>query len=513
MTHDVAGLGIVWNPNAGGMGEWSWSNPEIASADTLVSGITLDGTSTTTAATTVINNAEVLTMVSQDMQLRFDGTDWDWNDAIKAEDFTSTNTFVPSNDPTLTITSAGTEGAIATTAADPEFFWSGTEWFMDAAYTLDIATIGGANITIDKTASGSSSAGIVFDMYFVDNAATAVTTAKYTFGSALTIANAGQSISFEMDPTPPREYADAILSTSATTPANGVEVDFNGDALPDIIFDPAAAAAVAGGSLFVFSIDPDVPPLEYANATLNGDQKELVIDLDGSGNDSDKEDIRFVFDDALKSGTSTHPYRDRSEIHFDIQGSTAWTEISKNDIEQTGYFSFTTDFLGGEYGVTENAIALDLGAVYKGTNFVNDSLSTTQYSKSSSTVFQDADGYSAGDLQSVDVASDGILTGIYSNGQLIPLFRVGLAKFLNNYGLSNQGGNLFSETRDSGSAITNIPGENGLGTIAPNSLELSNVDISEEFVSLITNQRGFEANSKTVTTVDAMMQTVIQMKR
>ncbi|MCK5348932.1 MAG: flagellar hook-basal body complex protein, partial [Desulfobacula sp.] len=122
-------------------------------------------------------------------------------------------------------------------------------------------------------------------------------------------------------------------------------------------------------------------------------------------------------------------------------------------------------------------------------------------------------GYAAGDLQGVDVASDGIMTGIYSNGQLIPLFRIGLAKFLNNYGLFNEGGNLFRETRASGGAITNKPGENGLGTIAPNSLEMSNVDIAEEFVAMIVNQRGFQANSKTVTTVDDMMQTVIQMKR
>jgi flagellar hook protein FlgE len=156
---------------------------------------------------------------------------------------------------------------------------------------------------------------------------------------------------------------------------------------------------------------------------------------------------------------------------------------------------------------------LNIGTKYDGTNFVNDSLSTTQYSKSSSTIFQDADGYAAGDLQGVDVATDGILTGIYSNGQLIPLFRIGLAKFLNNFGLSNEGGNLFRETRESGGATTNKPGENGLGTLAPNSLEMSNVDISEEFVNMITQQRGFQANSKTVTTIDEMMNTVIQMKR
>ncbi len=72
---------------------------------------------------------------------------------------------------------------------------------------------------------------------------------------------------------------------------------------------------------------------------------------------------------------------------------------------------------------------------------------------------------------------------------------------------------MFRETRDSGNAITNKPGENGLGTLAPNSLEMSNVDISEEFVALITQQRGFQANSKTITTVDDMMNTVISMKR
>jgi len=315
-----------------------------------------------------------------------------------------------------------------------------------------------------------------------------------------------------MDPTPPREYADAvIIHSTAGTQAFGI--DFDGDNTVDLTVNPTAGGAVAAGSYLTFTVDPDIPPAEYANATLKGDQTQVIIDLDGSGNDSDNDDIRFAFDDPLKFGSSTHPYNDRSEIDFDILGSTAWTEISKNDIEKTGYYSFTTDFLGGDYGSTENDVQLDLGTLYKGGNFVNDSLSTTQYSKSSSTVFQDADGYSAGDLQGVDVASDGIMTGIYSNGQLIPLFRVGLAKFLNNFGLSNEGGNLFRETRASGAAITNKPGENGLGTIAPNSLEMSNVDISEEFVAMIVQQRGFQANSKTVTTVDDMMQTVIGMKR
>ena len=142
-----------------------------------------------------------------------------------------------------------------------------------------------------------------------------------------------------------------------------------------------------------------------------------------------------------------------------------------------------------------------------------DALSTTYYSSASTTVFQTSTGYGAGDLQSISVDTDGVITGSYSNGQVTPLFRVALAKFQNVQGLFKEGGNLFRETRNSGDAITGQPGTNGLGSIAANSLEQSNVDISNEFVKMITTQRGFQANSKIVTTVDDMLSEVINMKR
>lgn len=513
MTHDSENLGIVWNPFEE---RWHWNNPLIAqSAGTLISGLTIynatGGSLVTTAGMVTINNAIDISMYAEDLRLRFDGTSWDWNDRLKIEDFTSTFDFTPNNNPLLSIDPAGSEGAIYTTTAGglPTLYWLGDHWSLTSGATVLNAAFGNTNISIDT--AGSSNTNVAFNLWVTGTAG--ASTIEYTFGSALTTA-AGQSIEFHIDPTPPQEYADAVLTTSGVTTAAGFAIDFDADNTPDLIFNTTAAGSVMGVDFrFLFSTDPDVPPYEYPDATLTGDQTEVIIDLDGSGNDDDNDDIRFYFDDPLRFGPSSHPYNDRSEIDFDILGSTAWTEMTKDQIEQSGYFSFTTDFLGGTFGSTENDIELDFGSIYNGSNFTNGSLSTTQYSRSSTTVYQDANGYSAGDLQGVDVSSDGIMTGVYSNGQLIPLFRVGLAKFLNNYGLSNMGGNLFRETRESGGAITNKPGENGLGTIAPNSLEMSNVDISEEFVSMITTQRGFQANSKTVTTVDDMMQTVIQMKR
>lgn len=140
-------------------------------------------------------------------------------------------------------------------------------------------------------------------------------------------------------------------------------------------------------------------------------------------------------------------------------------------------------------------------------------LSTTSYSSGSTTLFQSQDGYTAGFLQSTSVSRDGVLTGRYSNGQIQELYVLTLASFNNDWGLRREGGNLFTETRESGDALTGLPNSSGKGSIASNSLEMSNVDLAVEFVNMITTQRGFQANSKVITTTDTMMGELIQLKR
>jgi flagellar hook protein FlgE len=176
-----------------------------------------------------------------------------------------------------------------------------------------------------------------------------------------------------------------------------------------------------------------------------------------------------------------------------------------------GLFTFEPDFLGG--GAGGMSISLDIGAVYNGTSWVNNALSTTQYAVASNTIFKDSNGYGAGDLQDINVNDKGVITGNYSNGEIIPLYRVALAGFQNEDGLIKEGGNLFRASLASGSAITNRPGSNGLGSLAPGSLEQSNVDIASEFVEMITTQRGFQANSKIITTIDNMLSELINLKR
>lgn len=146
-------------------------------------------------------------------------------------------------------------------------------------------------------------------------------------------------------------------------------------------------------------------------------------------------------------------------------------------------------------------------------NFSTEALSTTQYANSSTTIFQDQDGFAAGFLQSVSVDTAGVITGNYSNGQVLEKAQVALASFNNLAGLNKEGGNVFRETTESGAPVTGAPGTNGLGSISPNSLEQSNVDLGTEFVKLITTQRGFQANSKIITTTDEMLADLINIKR
>ena len=190
-------------------------------------------------------------------------------------------------------------------------------------------------------------------------------------------------------------------------------------------------------------------------------------------------------------------------------GSGTWSTVNPASATN-GHLTFAPVWISG---ATPTAVELDFGLRYNGASWVPASLSSSQFARASTTTFQAADGYGAGDLQGVNVDVDGVITGNYSNGELIPLFRVSLAKVTNKMGLKKEGGNLFSETRDSGVAVTYHPGTNGTGSIAPNALEQSNVDIASEFVKMIITQRGFQANSKVITVTDQMLAELINLKR
>lgn len=205
------------------------------------------------------------------------------------------------------------------------------------------------------------------------------------------------------------------------------------------------------------------------------------------------------------------------EINFGLRNRDAqWTNPGTNLEQLRNIFSGVAPADPSDPGQVAAAAALAstrLNAISGMLSVEPSALSTTNYSTGSTTIFQAQDGYTAGFLQNISVDRDGVITGRYSNGQVLQLFAVTLATFNNNYALYREGGNLFSETRSSGPPITGLANTGGKGSIASNSLEQSNVDLATEFVKMITTEKGFQANSKTITTVDQMLTVLIQLKR
>jgi flagellar hook protein FlgE len=225
----------------------------------------------------------------------------------------------------------------------------------------------------------------------------------------------------------------------------------------------------------------------------------LTANFTGQSNSS------FVIDGSnTRVASSNYPNTQAIEINFGIASTTdTWDSngtTTLSGVNAVNGSAFTSTSVGSYMPTMGNTTDVQ-------------SLATTSFDGASSTLYQTQDGYTFGFLQNVTVDRDGIMSGRYSNGETIDLYQVTLYNFTNPTGLFREGGNLFSQTKDSGEALQGPANANGLGSITSNSLEQSNVDLAREFVSMITTQRGFQANSKVITTTDSMLQEVIMLKR
>jgi flagellar hook protein FlgE len=301
-----------------------------------------------------------------------------------------------------------------------------------------------------------------------------------------------------------------------------------------------------------FSFDP----VQDSNVTANADGSqiwEFTISVDPStdGRVIDGQSLKdseaagllmtgtLTFDSAGNL-TGISAYTLKSDATGDLKDLSNWTAA---DFDSSGQPILTANFSGeanadGTDEAGARTIAIDFGAsdrtstpAWAGTatsadlagndpaNLLNfatlkkSASSSTAFDQGSSTTNKSQDGYAAGFYQSLSVSSDGVVTGHYSNGQTMALYVLTMADFNNPAALNQEGGNLYSATTDSGSAITGQPGSGTLGDVSSNSLEQSNVDMSTEMVNLITAQRMYQANSKVITTADQLLQYAIGLVR
>jgi flagellar hook protein FlgE len=137
----------------------------------------------------------------------------------------------------------------------------------------------------------------------------------------------------------------------------------------------------------------------------------------------------------------------------------------------------------------------------------------TQFESKTTTKGVEQNGYTMGYMQGFNVDSSGVITGVYSNGTKQVVGQVAMAVFTNPQGLTAAGDNTFEVSNNSGLANYGPALEGGRGKMVAGTLEMSNVDLSDQFTDMIVTQRGFQANSRTITTSDQMLQELINLKR
>jgi flagellar hook protein FlgE len=170
----------------------------------------------------------------------------------------------------------------------------------------------------------------------------------------------------------------------------------------------------------------------------------------------------------------------------------------------------TTSSFGFLNAVPAQNIAFDFGdPIPPGTGLKG----TTSFASTSVVTFMDQNGYASGSLSGISIDADGTVNGVFSNGMKRTVGQVLLANFQSPESMKRVGGNLYIGTASSGPALVAEAASGGMGAINAGTLEQSNVDLAKQFVDMITFQRGFQANSKTITTADEMLQQVLGLKR
>ncbi len=231
--------------------------------------------------------------------------------------------------------------------------------------------------------------------------------------------------------------------------------------------------------------------------------------------------------DSLGSKHTVPVYFTRTKVDDTGKTGNEWTVSLSPDVTETTSSVKESDGSTTDYTLTPSKLQFDTNGKYtSGTGnatlaLKNGSTSTqtvtlnlsalTQYA-GSSTINGTTDGNGAGTLKSVAIDSSGVITGTYTNGIKQSEAQVAIAQFTNASGLEKTGNSLYQVSNNSGTPNVKTASDLGV-TITPSALEMSNVDIANEFSDMIITQRGFQSNSKIITVGDEMLETLINMKR
>ncbi|NJC71788.1 flagellar hook protein FlgE [Planosporangium thailandense] len=208
-----------------------------------------------------------------------------------------------------------------------------------------------------------------------------------------------------------------------------------------------------------------------------------------------------VFDPQGNKISLTLSFTKVDPTHWDVTASDGTTTTTATNL------AFNAD---GSGPATPSTISFAAGAL---SGITIDLSGVTSFAGSTTAGIQSQNGSALGELQSFTISPDGTLIGVFSNGNKQALAQIAMASFNNPPGLEKAGGSMYRSTVNSGIPQLGTAGSGGRGGLQGGSLEMSNVDLAQEFTNLIIAQRGFQANSKVITTSDQLLNDLVNMKQ
>ena len=380
--------------------------------------------------------------------------------------------------------------------------------------------------------------------------------AVFTDAAATNPAGAGSALTglFSADGTAPFAAGDVVTLTRTSR---------GGADLPEVSFEVGGANTTGSddnGETVqdlmdflddVFGIDAGAPDAPTAGVRIGADGRIEVESNPGSGNAARISDANFVVNAETNPSTPFRFERIReadgestrtSFVAFDTLGNqievdlsmtlvqkdangtqwrynaTAFDDTDLDTVLGSGVISFNTE--GELRGADNLTVGVDRVGTGAGTPLVFDLRFTDPFGSvtalvddASSLSMTSQDGSPIGTLQDFEVSQDGTIVGAFSNGLLRDLGQIPVATFANAEGLKNDGNTTFVATGNSGAPVVVAGGSAQAGILVGRSLELSNVDISREFVNLISASTGFSANSRVISTSDELINELLQTVR
>ncbi len=204
--------------------------------------------------------------------------------------------------------------------------------------------------------------------------------------------------------------------------------------------------------------------------------------------------MKVIVPEPGEIGGTIRPNQVEGQIVFNSDGSLA------------SYTPASITYTANNGSAPNQTIQLDFGTTNKFDGI-------TSFDRESANSGRNQDGFAGGDLDGIRIDESGTLIGSFTNGRSFGLAQIAMAKFTNDIGLESDGGDVFIQTANSGDPVIGQAAMAGRGFIQSSALEMSNVDLSRSLTQLIVVQRGFQANSKTITTSDQMLNTLLQLKQ